>query len=287
MEALASSDEEKRVERQLRQTPYRFVQRLAAGAAAEVFIVRHQVLQKQFALKLIHPHLVRNPGILERFSREARLIARAESEHIVRIVDMSTTDAGVPFLVFELLEGTSLEEELLSRGRLSLQESLCWTLQLLQGLSAAHLHGIVHRDLTPANIFLQKIRGYGRTLKIVDFGLAGLAANAKGVSHREEAVLTSTGALLGSPAYASPEALRGEKLDQRADIYAAGLIFAEMLSGLSPLERSDDLPTLSQSPPMLASVLRKATARERARRYASAGQFAQALEVLNPSESNL
>ena len=272
------------LQRQLADSPYRVVGHLGRGSAAEVLLVEHKLIGKEFALKIIHRHLCDQKGYVERLAREARAIAKAESDHIVRVIDLSTTRDGRPFIVLERLLGNNLAEELLRRRSVSLEEWRKWTTELLIGLDAAHQQGIVHRDLSPSNIFLQlrpdtpRQGAMGRrTVKIMDFGLAGLSPGVSASVPLIAGVATSTGALLGTPAYASPEALRGEPLDARADLYAVGLIGFEMLTGRSPMEFTGESFSEGALPEAIAAVLSRAAHRDRERRFQSTAEFVEAL----------
>ena len=189
---------------------------------------------------------------------------------------------GVPFLVCELLQGHTLKKEL-AQGRLALGSALEWACQLARGLSAAHQRGVVHRDLKPENLFLTT----GGVLKILDFGLAKLALDDTdgGLG------LTPTGAIFGTPGYLSPEQARGEPADARADVFAAGAVLYEMLSGVRAFAGNtlieagvsaltlQPAPLPREVPPGLVEVVRRALQKDPARRFANAGELLSALEA--------
>ncbi len=267
----------------LSESPYEVIDRLGRGAMAEVFTVRHRLLRKRFALKLIHHHLAEEPNYVARLQREARALGRIESPYIVRIVDLSLTTAGTPYLVLELMKGHSLARELFDRGKVPFPEMLTWLIQALRGLRAAHDISLVHRDITPENLFVTDVADYGRTLKIMDFGLTRVmpdSLDSRIQGHGTET--TSTGIMVGSPAYASPEAMRGERLDHRADIFALGLVTFEALTGLGPFDLDGyDLPPLSKHasglPPAFEQILRKAVDVNREKRFENTTEFLDAV----------
>jgi serine/threonine protein kinase len=283
-------NQRRRIDRLLSASPYRVVTHLGRGAVADVFVVRHEGLGKKFALKLLHPHLLNINGmagasVVERLRREARTLGRIEHPHIVSVIDLAKTCEGTPYLVLELMEGHSLARELHKRGRFPISEALNWTGQALEGLDAAHSLGIVHRDVTPSNLFLKVVPDYERTLKVLDFGLARLTATSSDLLRETGGVSTKTGALIGSPGYASPEAIAGERVDQRADTFAVGLILYEMLSGEGPYDFEEpNYPPPSKYnsaiSPRLDTIVMTAIEKDRTHRFQSAGDFLLALRPL-------
>ncbi len=170
-----------------------------------------------------------------------------EHPNVVDVVDLWFAGDGTPCLVLELLTGRTLAEELLTRGRLPVEESLRLASDALSGLGAAHAVGLVHRDVKPANFFLHREADRSHCLKLLDFGLARVTPDAPlNAPTGLTGVRTTTGALVGSHRYMSPEALRGEKLDRRADIYGVGLILYEMLVGHGPFDFSSTVTPPSQ-----------------------------------------
>lgn len=283
-------DQRKNIDHLLSESPYRVVAHLGRGAAADVFVVRHEGLGKNFALKLLHPHLLNSGGaagatVYERLRREARALGRIEHPHIVSVIDLAKTREGAPYLVLELMEGHSLARELHKRGRFPISEALNWTRQALEGLDAAHALGIVHRDVTPSNLFLKIVPDYERSLKVLDFGLARLTGTSWGLLPETGDVSTRTGAIIGSPGYASPEAVAGERVDQRADTFATGLILYEMLTGEGPYDfenTSYPQPSRYNSAvsPRLDSIVMTAIEKDRTQRFQSANDFLLALGPL-------
>ncbi len=212
---------------------YEIIGLLGKGGMGEVYRARDTKLGREVALKLLPPDFARDPDRLHRFEREARLLASLNHGNIATIHGFEQ-DGEHRFLVLELVEGETLAE-LLSHGRIPTRQALTIARQIAEGMEAAHDRGIIHRDLKPANI---KQAGDGG-LKILDFGLARV--NEAGVSASDVANSptmavdhTRDGTLLGTAPYMSPEQLKGEVVDARADIWAFGCVLFEMLTGTSP-----------------------------------------------------
>jgi serine/threonine protein kinase len=269
---------------------YRIEALLGTGAMGEVYRAHDPVIDRLVAIKVVRPELVAGSGggqLLERFRREARAAGRRFHPNIVAIWDFGD-DNGMPFLVMELVEGSSLDEIIKSSGLLSPVRSVAIITQVLAALGFAHENGIVHRDIKPSNIIiLQDDR-----VKVADFGIARLEASE----------FTIVGDLLGTPAYMAPEQLAGGPIDHRTDLFAAGVILFEMLSGVKPFrgksiteimslmeERGpEDLRALNPAvPEALQRVIRKAVAFDPTQRYADAATFSQAVAdalVVAPQE---
>jgi len=226
---------------------YRLVEKLGEGGMGVVYRAEHTLIGRPVALKLLHPDLARVPEAVDRFFREARAANEIASDHIVQVTDFGRAEDGANFLVMEFLEGTSLARLVKEQGRLSPAEAARIGLQLAEGLAAAHAKGVIHRDLKPGNIQLVERSGDPRFVKIMDFGIAKIAESGT--------QLTKTGAILGSPAYMSPEQASGKPIDHRTDVYALGVIIYEMLCGRPPFEGTSPTQILvahvtqSPSPP--------------------------------------
>jgi len=203
---------------------YRVLGLLSAGGMGAVYVVEQLSTSKQRALKLMHPQLVADPTLRKRFELEAKIGARIDSEHVVEVqaagVDAAT---GMPWLVMELLRGDDLAKTVERRGALPVAEVRAIFEQLCHAVGAAHAAGIVHRDLKPENIFLGQARraGVSFTLKVLDFGIAKLAAEA-GTKHT---------AAMGSPIWMSPEQTDRGAITPAADVWALGLIAFHLLTG--------------------------------------------------------
>jgi eukaryotic-like serine/threonine-protein kinase len=212
---------------------YEVLSQIGAGGMGEVYRARDAKLNRDVALKVLPTAVAQDPERMGRFQREAQVLASLNHSNIAGIYGLEES-ASSKFLVLELVEGEDLSQRL-SRGPLPLDEAVAIARQIAVGLEAAHEQGIVHRDLKPANL---KVRKDG-TAKILDFGLAkaceaGPAANAsEGLTHSPTLSqnMTAAGIILGTASYMSPEQARGKPVDKRADIWAFGVVFMEMLTG--------------------------------------------------------
>ncbi|MBL9028418.1 MAG: protein kinase [Myxococcales bacterium] len=207
---------------------YRLVRVRARGASAIVFEAVDERDGQRIALKVLRPEALGFQGIGARFEQEARLLASLSSEHVVRVIDVGTTDAGLPCLALELLEGHDLGAEI-ARGRLEPARATALVRQACAALAEAHDRGIVHRDIKPANLFLASDERGRTILKVLDFGIS------KDEGHGE--ALTSAGVPLGTPIYMAPEQFySAHAVDARCDVWALGVVLFEMLAGCAPFE---------------------------------------------------
>ncbi|MCC6525682.1 MAG: serine/threonine protein kinase, partial [Polyangiaceae bacterium] len=180
------------------------------------------------AVKLLHTRLAERSVSRKRFEREAALLARLEHPNVVRLLDAGHADDGAPYLVFELLYGESLRDCMRREGAVAPERAGGIALEVLAGLDAAHGLGIVHRDVKPPNVFLcRDAAGAAVRARLLDFGIA----KAIGSEESHHTKLTETGQMLGSPAYMAPEQVRGGEVGPRADLYALGLVLAELVGG--------------------------------------------------------
>jgi tRNA A-37 threonylcarbamoyl transferase component Bud32 len=195
-----------------------------------VYVAQHQRLNRQVAVKVLLPQLGRNPEVRARFFREARAATDIGNEHIVEIIDFGELDDATSYIVMEWLHGQSLRDLLRQSGRLPIARALHIAEGIGTALQAAHAAGIVHRDLKPDNVFLVAHGGDPDFVKVLDFGIAKVTAG------EADGFKTQTGELLGTPHYMSPEQCNGKAVDQRADVYALGVILYEMLTGELPFK---------------------------------------------------
>jgi len=209
---------------------YRVTGELGRGGMAAVYEAENVDIGKRVAIKVLAQELTSSTIVVERFLREARAVAAIRSPFICDVYDSGRLDDGRPFLVLELLEGESLYERMVRVGQIDLETTVGVMAQACRGLVKAHAAGIVHRDLKPENIFVTKDEE-GRTLaKILDFGLAKFYQPVE--EGAEQARLTRDGAVFGTPAYMSPEQVRGQgAVDARADLWALGCITYECVTG--------------------------------------------------------
>jgi serine/threonine protein kinase len=265
---------------------YRVEGLLGTGAMGEVYRAHDPAIDRLVAIKVVRPELVGGSGgeqLLERFRREARAAGRRFHPNIVAIWDFGD-DHGMPFLVMELVEGQSLDQVIKSSGTLPPCRSVAIITQVLNALGFAHEIGIVHRDIKPSNIMiLQDDR-----VKVADFGIARLEASE----------FTIVGDLLGTPAYMAPEQLSGGPIDHRTDLFAAGVILFEMLTGVKPFRGKsiteimsfmekrgpENIRALNPAvPEALKRVINKSVAFDPAQRYADAMAFSKAVVEALPA----
>ncbi|CAN5581558.1 hypothetical protein BH09MYX1_BH09MYX1_48160 [soil metagenome] len=215
---------------------YRILGAIGEGGVGTILAAHHEILDKDVALKLIALEptpKATSSALAERFLIEARAAAKVESAHVARVMDVGKLDNGAPFMVMERLEGCNLEELVTLEGTLSVEDTVDYVMQALQGLAHAHVLGVVHRDLKPANLFLARQPDGSTIIKIVDFGIAMLLDDA-GRRHPSTRV-TRHGVLVGSPMYMSPEQVRDEEhIDHRTDIWSVGVVLYELLTGNVP-----------------------------------------------------
>jgi serine/threonine-protein kinase len=207
-----------------------------------VYQVRHKMLGRSFAMKLLRRDVARDLSLTERFIHEAKATARIKHPHIVSITDFGEIADGTPYFVMELLVGQTLSEFIRSRGPVPVARAYPILIQIAGALGAAHEAGVVHRDLKPENVFLARKPGTdlldgADEVKVVDFG----AAKVLGASR-----VTKAGIVFGTPHYMSPEQASGQPVDHRADIYALGVIMYEMLTGHVPFEAETYMGVLTQ-----------------------------------------
>jgi serine/threonine-protein kinase len=221
--------------------PFEVLEPLGAGGMGEVYRARDTRLGRDVALKVLPEGFAREPDRRARFEREAQAVAKLAHPHICVVHDIGT-EAGIDYIVMELLDGETLASRL-ERGRLSIDEALAIAVQIASALDAAHGRGVIHRDLKPANIMLTR-----SGVKIVDFGLAKLAEDrgAPALSVAEtKGELTAEGTIVGTVQYMAPEQLERGVADGRTDIFALGAILHEMLTGEKAFPGSSSLSIIS------------------------------------------
>ncbi|TFV59307.1 Stk1 family PASTA domain-containing Ser/Thr kinase [Geodermatophilus sp. DF01-2] len=260
---------------------YRLEERLARGGMSTVYAATDLRLHRTVAVKLMAEHLAHDPAFVGRFTREARAAAMLSHPNVVSVSDQGS-DQGLVFLVMELVRGRTLRDLLQARGRLTVGEAFAVLEPVLSGLTAAHRAGIVHRDIKPENVLI----GADGVVKVADFGLARALTGTGQTSH-------TGGVLIGTVAYLSPEQLERGKADARSDVYAAGVVLFEMLTGHPPYGGDTplavayqhvhhDMPTPSDEVPGLPwevdELVARTTRRDPAVRPLDAGAFLADLE---------
>jgi tetratricopeptide (TPR) repeat protein len=261
---------------------------LGAGGMGEVYRARDLRLERNVAIKVLPKFVSLDPDRLRRFEQEAKAAAALSHPNILAVFQMGTHE-GAPYLVSELLEGDTLREQV-KRGPVPAKKAIDYGAQTAHGLAAAHEKGIVHRDLKPENLFVTRD---GR-VKILDFGLAKLLHPESETQLTQQTLDTEPGAVMGTVGYMSPEQVRGQAADHRADIFAFGTILYEMLAGRRAFHKStsaetmsailnEDPPPVSQItpnvPPALARAVHRCLEKNPEQRFQSASDLAFALEV--------
>jgi len=258
---------------------YEIMQTLGQGGMGAVYKARDREVDRVVALKVIRPELANQPQILMRFKQELILSRQVTHKNVIRIFDLGEAD-NIKFITMEFVAGRDLHSLLGDSTPLTLEEKVKIVIQVCRALEAAHAEGVVHRDLKPQNIMVENT---GRVV-VMDFGIA---------HSMEESGGTSTGMLLGTPAYVSPEQAKGEKIDPRSDIYTLGIVFYELLTGkipfesetvvgllvkrlqerpVPPVERNKDIPQA------LSDIVIKCLAVEREQRYQTTKEVERDLE---------
>lgn len=236
---------------------YRVERCIGSGGMGSVYIARQTAVDRRVAVKVLRPELLSNDHVRRRFQREAEIVAKLSHPNTIQLFDFGKTKEGHSVMVMELLEGASLSERLRDEGPLSLPETLKLGQEVASALGEAHLAGLVHRDMKPANIFLAQVGGRVHG-KVLDFGIARIA-------DEEMTQLTVGGQIFGTPRYMAPEqAMSTKDVDGRADIYGLGLILYECLVGQPPFRADTSLQYLAahtqQTPPKLREHLPNAPA---------------------------
>jgi len=258
---------------------------LGQGGMGRVWVAAHATLETEVVVKFMATEAAVHADAVTRFSREAALSAAVKSPHVVQMLDHGVTAGGTPYIVMEKLEGKDLADHLAAYGRMAPKDVASIVTQVAKALGRAHQAGVIHRDIKPENIFLCDGEGGEMFVKVLDFGIAK-AQMTVGSS-------TTTGSVVGTPYYMSPEQIVGEReIDGRTDIWSLGVVVFESLTGVKPFEGStigaitlalhSATPRITAHanwlPPTFDEWFAKACARDPQARFASAREAAQAFE---------
>ena len=268
---------------------YRIESVLGRGGMGVVYAARHMLSERRVAVKWMEADLQNEPDALDRFVREARAMGRIEHPNVVGVLDVGT-DGSIAYLVMDILRGESLRALMTRERQVSPALALATIFPVLEGVEAAHRAGVVHRDLKPENLFVVRgPDGEAQTTKVLDFGISKLTEHD---SKKQDAKrLTKTGHVVGTPAYMSPEQVRGATIDARTDVWALSTILYEMLANRTPFEAASYGALLvaiatepytpldpGLVPPDLARVIHRGLAKEPDDRWPSVIALARALE---------
>jgi eukaryotic-like serine/threonine-protein kinase len=258
---------------------FRLEEKVGSGGMSSVYRAFDPTLERLVAIKMMHRDISSDPDQLERFRREARAVAQLNHPHVVTVIDAGEDD-GAPYIVFEYVEGETLKERIRRLGRLPIDEAVAYAIEIGRALECAHDHKLVHRDVKPQNVLIDRD---GRA-KVTDFGIAR-SMEAQG--------LTATGRVLGTTDYVSPEQALGHDVTEQSDIYSLGIVLYEMLTGEAPFKADtqvavamkhvrEPLPDVQRRRPeisaTLAAVVERATAKETQNRYGTVREMVHDLE---------
>jgi serine/threonine-protein kinase len=260
---------------------YKYVERIGKGAFGTVLLMEDTVVDERLILKFLNPNVSEDEEIMKRFVHELRYSRKITHHNVIRIYDFLYIQGNYA-ISMEYFPSHTLGSEIVGEKPMPLQRALGFGIDICTGMDVAHAQGIVHRDLKPANVL---INAEG-LLKIVDFGVA--AAQREG-----DTQLTKTGYVIGSPKYMAPEQILGKKVDQRADVYALGVILYEIMTGVPPYARGDHMSVMYQHvqgkarppreinpglPPGLPEVITQAMSVDKDKRYQTMNDLRAALE---------
>ncbi len=282
---------------------YKVIKPLGEGGMGQVYLAEHVAIEKRIALKVLHAEYAHKGDIVARFQQEAISASRIKHPNVLDVFDFGQLENGCFYLAMEFLEGNDLAHEIQKTRVLEPHRGLRFALQICRALSAAHGKGVVHRDMKPENVFLQRTADGEEIVKIVDFGIAQLRTNEEAAAGAKQRRLTRTGMIFGTPEYMAPEQAAGKHADLRSDVYAVGIILYEMFTGAVPFTGETFLGVLSKhlsdAPPQMSTVypqlmisyelqgvIMRALEKNPEARYQSMNELAQAI-VATPEGSGV
>jgi len=260
---------------------YKYIDRIGRGAFGTVLLMEDTVVDERLILKFLNPNVSQDEEVMKRFVHELRYSRKITHKNVIRIYDFLYIQ-GLYAISMEYFPSHTLGSEVVNDKPIDLQRALQFGIDMCTGMTVAHQVGIVHRDLKPANVLINQ----DGLLKIVDFGVAA--------AHREgDTQLTKTGYVIGSPKYMAPEQILGKKVDERADIYAVGVMMYEMTTGVPPYSRGDHMSVMYQHvqgkarvpqelnpalPPGFSDLVMKAMSVDKTKRYQTMDELRTAFE---------
>ena len=261
---------------------YRMVSRIAGGGMGEVYRGHDLLLDRTVAVKVLQPNLASDPELVARFKAEARAAARLTHPNVVGVYDWGSEDENTYYMIMEYVSGTDLRDVLVSRGSIEIEQAVEVAIGACDALAAAHAGGLVHRDVKPENVLISR----SGTVKVADFGIAAVADLDRTVP---------TGSVPGTLRYLSPEQASGREATASSDLWAAGALLSELLTGMPPLQgagedlirrRATEAPVPPSAlsahiPPALDAIVMRACALDPAERFESATEMAAALRRLS------
>ncbi len=278
---------------------YQILDRLGVGGMGEIFKVRHIHLNELRVIKIMRPNVAQDDQGLQRFLQEARTSTMIKHKNLAMLYDFAQLDDGSYYMVWEFIDGTNIQKWIGKNGAMPPRLTIEIAVQALNGLDHLHSMGLIHRDVSPENIMLSQDHHGKLLVKVIDFGIAKSLAEGDTGQH-----LTQTGMFLGKLKYASPEQAgflkEGEHLDPRSDLYSFGIVMYEMLAGRAPFlatnpngyilkhvtEKPAPIAAINPEakvPPQLEAIIMKSLEKSRDHRYATAADFAEALEGIRNS----
>ena len=287
--------------RDIRNGQYQILQKIGSGGMGAVYKALQPALNRMVAVKILHPKLTGRKDLAARFRREARAMSHLTHPNTAKVFEYGELEDGSLYIVMELLEGKNLNQTVRAEGPFPYARALPILIQVCSALEEAHRAGIVHRDLKPENIFHCQAGGLKDYPKVLDFGLAK-------VTEREmrpgSVILTQEGMVFGTPEFMSPEQAQGKTLTPAADQYSLAVILYEVLTGKLPFDAKTPMDYLSHHvtsqpiplsarvpgktfPPLLDGIITKALSKKVEERFASAQEFANAMQAVLDGKTEL